>query len=155
MKIQIEKTQTQQGPRVRAWPREWRVVTTAGVTPDPTVAAIVKQYEDKLDENLKVAVGTTTVVLDSRRATVRLKEAVIGNLIADAIRESAKADVAITNGGGIRGDRTYAAGTTLTRKDVLRLERRLKRITNDFLAAETPGGKPYALAVALYEQRDA
>ena len=43
----------------------------------------------------------------------------------------------------------------LTPKDVLRLERRLKSITNDFLAAETPGGKPYALAVALYEQRDA
>ena len=118
-KIQIEKTQTQQGPRVRVWPREWRVLSTAGVAPDPAVAAIVKQYEDKLDENLKVAVGTTAVELDSRRATVRLKEAAIGNLIADAIRESTKADVAITNGGGIRGDRTYAAGTTLTRKDVL------------------------------------
>jgi 2',3'-cyclic-nucleotide 2'-phosphodiesterase (5'-nucleotidase family) len=94
-------------------------ISTAGVAPDPAIAALVKQYEDKLDENLKVAVGTTAVELDSRRATVRLKEAVIGNLIADAIRESTKADVAITNGGGIRGDRTYAAGTTLTRKDVL------------------------------------
>ena len=118
-KIQIEKTQTQQGPRVRVWPREWRVISTAGVAPDPAIAAIVKQYEDKLDENLKVTVGTTAVELDSRRATVRLKESAIGNLIADAIRESTKADVAITNGGGIRGDRTYAAGATLTRKDVL------------------------------------
>ena len=43
----------------------------------------------------------------------------------------------------------------LAEKDVLRLERRLKRVTDDFLASETPGGKPYALAVALYEQRDA
>lgn len=40
-------------------------------------------------------------------------------------------------------------------KDVLRLEKRLKRLTDDFLAAENPGGKPYALAVALYEQRRA
>jgi 5'-nucleotidase / UDP-sugar diphosphatase len=117
--IEIEKTQTQRGPQVKVWPREWRVISTAGVAPDPAIAALVRQYEDKLDENLKVAVGTTTVELDSRRATVRLKEAVVGNLIADAIRESTKADVAITNGGGIRGDRTYAAGTTLTRKDVL------------------------------------
>jgi 2',3'-cyclic-nucleotide 2'-phosphodiesterase (5'-nucleotidase family) len=54
-----------------------------------------------------------------RRTTVRLKESAVGNLIADAIRDATKADVAITNGGGIRGDRTYAAGTTLTRKDVL------------------------------------
>jgi DNA-binding transcriptional ArsR family regulator len=43
----------------------------------------------------------------------------------------------------------------LVKKDVDRLERRLKRIVDDFLAAETAGGKPYALAVALYEQRHA
>jgi DNA-binding transcriptional ArsR family regulator len=43
----------------------------------------------------------------------------------------------------------------LTDRDMRRLERRLKRLTDDFLAAETPDGKPYALSVALYEQRDA
>ncbi len=117
--IQIEKTQTPRGPQVRVWPREWRVVSTAGVAPDPAIAAIVKQHEDKLDESLKVAVGKTAVELDSRRATVRLKESAIGNLIADAIREFTKADAALTNGGGIRGDRTYALETTLTRKDIL------------------------------------
>jgi 2',3'-cyclic-nucleotide 2'-phosphodiesterase (5'-nucleotidase family) len=94
-------------------------VSTAGVPPDPAIAAIVKQHEDKLDESLKVVVGTTAVELDSRRATVRLKESAIGNLIADAIRDATKADVAVTNGGGIRGDRTYPSGATLTRKDIL------------------------------------
>jgi DNA-binding transcriptional ArsR family regulator len=39
--------------------------------------------------------------------------------------------------------------------DVLRLEKRLKRLVDDFIAAENPAGKPYALAVALYEQRHA
>lgn len=43
----------------------------------------------------------------------------------------------------------------LTPEDVRRLERRLKRLTDDFLAAESTEGKPYALAVALYEQRHA
>jgi hypothetical protein len=43
----------------------------------------------------------------------------------------------------------------LRHEDALRLEKRLKRLTDDFLAAEQPGGRPYALAVALYEQRDA
>jgi 2',3'-cyclic-nucleotide 2'-phosphodiesterase (5'-nucleotidase family) len=117
--IQIEKVQTPRGPQVKVWPRTWRVVSTAGVAPDPAIAAIVKRHEDKLDESLKVAVGTTGVELDSRRATVRVKESAIGNLIADAIREATRADVAVTNGGGIRGDRTYPAGTTLTRRDVL------------------------------------
>jgi hypothetical protein len=43
----------------------------------------------------------------------------------------------------------------LADRDVRRLERRLKRLTDDFIAAETAHGKPFALAVALYEQRDA
>ncbi len=117
--IEIEKTQTPQGPKVRVWPREWRMVTTAGVAPDPAIAALVKKHEDTLDENLKAPVGKIAVALDSRRATVRRQEAAIGNLISDAIREFTKADVALTNGGGIRGDRTYDAGATLTRKDIL------------------------------------
>jgi 5'-nucleotidase/UDP-sugar diphosphatase len=119
LQVEIAKTQTARGPQVTVWPREWRVMSSAGVPPEPRVAAIVKTYEDKLDESLKVTVGTTTVELDSRRVTVRLKESAIGNLIADALRESTKADVALMNGGGIRGDRTYPAGTILTRKDVL------------------------------------
>jgi 2',3'-cyclic-nucleotide 2'-phosphodiesterase (5'-nucleotidase family) len=117
--IEIEKTQGQRGPQVKVWPRTWKLVSTAGVAPEPTVHALVQQHEAKLAQSLNVPVGTTGVELDSRRATVRVKESAIGNLFADAIREFTKAEVAITNGGGIRGDRTYAAGTTLTRKDVL------------------------------------
>ncbi len=63
--------------------------------------------------------GSRAGALDWGRATVGLKEGGIGNLLADAIRGSTGADAAITNGGGIRGDRTYAAGATLTRKDIL------------------------------------
>jgi DNA-binding transcriptional ArsR family regulator len=40
----------------------------------------------------------------------------------------------------------------LTQKDADRLERRLRRLTEDFLAANSPGGEAYALAVALYKQ---
>ena len=43
----------------------------------------------------------------------------MGNLIADAMRAATGADVAIMNGGGIRADRTYDAGTRLTRRDIL------------------------------------
>jgi hypothetical protein len=46
-------------------------------------------------------------------------ESNFGDLIADAMRKGVGADVALTNDGGIRGDRTYDAGTTLRQKDVL------------------------------------
>lgn len=98
---------------------QFRFVSTAGVTPDSTVAEVVAKYESQLDEELSVAVGTTSVELDSRRSAVRTRETNMGNLIADAMRAAVDADVAIANGGGIRGDRVYDPGATLTRKDVL------------------------------------
>ena len=79
----------------------------------------MKAYIDKLDAELKVEIGTTETPLDSRRATVRGQETAIGNLIADAMREAVDADIAITNGGGIRADKEYPAGTMLTRGDIL------------------------------------
>jgi predicted ArsR family transcriptional regulator len=38
--------------------------------------------------------------------------------------------------------------------DVKRLEKRLKRLMNDFTAADRPGGSPYRMTVAMYEARD-
>ncbi len=55
--------------------------------------------------------GTTAVELDSRNATVRTREAAIGNLIADAMRASTRADAAVMNGGGIRAGKIYAPGS--------------------------------------------
>ena len=43
----------------------------------------------------------------------------MGNLIADGMRDATGADIAIMNGGGIRGDRVYEAGAKLTRRDIL------------------------------------
>ena len=80
---------------------------------------MIDRYAAQLDEELGVAVGTTGTELDTRRLSVRTRETNFGNLVADAMREATGADVAVTNGGGIRGDRTYPAGTELTRRDIL------------------------------------
>ena len=97
----------------------WRYRSTAGLAPDPQIQALVERYNAELGAELEVPVGTTAVALDSRRATVRGAESNFGNLVADAIREAVGAEVALVNGGGIRGDRLYQPGTVLTRKDVL------------------------------------
>jgi 2',3'-cyclic-nucleotide 2'-phosphodiesterase (5'-nucleotidase family) len=109
----------QDGQRRLAWWPRFRVIDTADVTPDPAVAAVVAKYEAELSREMDVAIGTTAVELDSRNATVRTREAAIGNLLADAMRAAVKADVAITNGGGIRAGRVYPPGSKLTRRDVL------------------------------------
>ncbi|MCA3564655.1 MAG: bifunctional metallophosphatase/5'-nucleotidase [Methylocystis sp.] len=107
------------GKRAVTWLPRFRIIDSGSVTPDPEALAIVKAYEGELSKELDVALGATAVELDSRSASVRSQETAIGNLIADAIRASTGADAAITNGGGIRGNRQYPAGTTLTRRDIL------------------------------------
>ncbi len=107
------------GKRAVTWLPRFRVIDSGTVTPDPEALAIVKRYETELSRELDVEIGTTAVDLDSRSASVRSQETAIGNLIADAIRASTNADAAITNGGGIRGNKQYPAGAKLTRRDIL------------------------------------
>jgi 2',3'-cyclic-nucleotide 2'-phosphodiesterase (5'-nucleotidase family) len=107
------------GKRTVDWKPMFRFIDTAAVTPDPESQALVDRFEAKLDASLNIQIGTTEVLLESRRDVVRRGESSMGNLIADAIRAATDADLAIMNGGGIRADRTYEAGTPLTRRDIL------------------------------------
>jgi 5'-nucleotidase / UDP-sugar diphosphatase len=107
------------GRRVTTWWPQFRVIDTADVTPDPEVAAVVARYEQQAGAEMDVPLGVTALALDSRTAIVRTREAAIGNIVADAMRAAAHADVAIMNGGGIRGGKLYAANAAISRRDVL------------------------------------
>jgi 2',3'-cyclic-nucleotide 2'-phosphodiesterase (5'-nucleotidase family) len=89
------------------------------VEPDPEALAIVERLEAELSQQLDVTIATLAAPLDSRSSVVRSEEAAIGNLVADAIRHATGAQIAITNGGSLRGNRTYPAGYAFTRRDVL------------------------------------
>jgi 2',3'-cyclic-nucleotide 2'-phosphodiesterase (5'-nucleotidase family) len=117
--LAVDRVKKGEEEEVEVVPTAWRYVSTAGVEPDPKIQAVVARYEAQLDEQLAVPVGIAAVTLDTRRSTVRTAESNFGNLVADAMRAGHGAEVALMNGGGIRGDRTYAPGTALTRKDVL------------------------------------
>jgi 5'-nucleotidase / UDP-sugar diphosphatase len=107
------------GKRTVKWEPNFRFIDTASVTPDPETQKLTDDYLKQLDNELNVVIGKTVGPLDSRRNIVRTQEAAIGNLIADAMREAVGADIGITNGGGIRADKEYAAGSDITRKDIL------------------------------------
>ncbi len=100
------------------WNADYRVIDSIRYAENPEIAAHVADYEAQLDEQLNVELGVTETPLDTRRETIRGKEAAFGNLVADAIRNATGADISFANGGGIRGDRTYEAGTVLTRRDI-------------------------------------
>jgi len=118
MDVEFDVGESRGKRRVRWWPN-FRIIDTATVTPDPEVAEKVAAYEATLSEELDVVIGTTDVELDTRKASVRTGETAFGNLTADAMRKAVGADVAFTNGGGIRGNTVYDAGHKITRRDVL------------------------------------
>ena len=117
VEVAMDMAEGRGGPRF-AWEPSVRVVNTASVAPDPRLQASVDAYLGGLEQELDVEIGSTAVELDSRRSAVRSRESVIANLIADAMRAATGADVALTNGGGIRADKIYPPGTTLLRRDI-------------------------------------
>jgi 2',3'-cyclic-nucleotide 2'-phosphodiesterase (5'-nucleotidase family) len=118
--IVVDRTKGRDGKDAIAWRPTVRSVPTAGITPDPRIAAAVKAYADQLDQQLGQPIARVAGTLDSRRNVMRGGEAAIGDLVADALRARLGADVALLNAGALRGDRQYDPGTTLTRGDVMR-----------------------------------
>ena len=105
-------------PRV-IWTPEFRLRSTADTEGDATLAAKVHDYQAGLDESLDIVIGETAVELSTLGFLRGSAETAFGNLLADAMREATGADIALTNGGGIRGDTIYPPGSKLTRKMVL------------------------------------
>jgi 5'-nucleotidase/UDP-sugar diphosphatase len=117
--LRIEKHSTPRGQRIRVQPA-WRMIPNRDVPPYPAVATTVKRYTTQLADALDRPLGRVITTLDSRRVTVRSRESTMGNLITDALRLGLQADIALINGGGIRGDLLYEPGTVLTPRDILR-----------------------------------
>jgi 2',3'-cyclic-nucleotide 2'-phosphodiesterase (5'-nucleotidase family) len=91
---------------------------TAALADDPATAEVVQSYEARLGTELEEQVAATTEPLDAESIRLRAAETNAGDFVADAVRASAGADVAIMNGGSIRGDRIYPAGP-ITRRTLV------------------------------------
>ncbi len=87
------------------------------VTPDVAkhsrVQYIIDKWNAELQARLGTVIGSSDVSWNGEREYVRTQETNLGNLVADVIRGAVDADLAVTNGGGIRasihaGDITVA-----------------------------------------------
>lgn len=114
----VEKTGAGANRRTTIVPH-FRFVPNHKTPAEAAVARIINRYQSRLDREFGVAIGKTLTAMDTRAETLRGGEAAFGNLVTDAVRARMKTDVALMNGGGMRGNRLYKAGTVLTRKDIL------------------------------------
>ncbi|OEH92967.1 multifunctional 2',3'-cyclic-nucleotide 2'-phosphodiesterase/5'-nucleotidase/3'-nucleotidase [Bacillus solimangrovi] len=72
------------------------------VQPNAEVEAAINEVKTEQQEVLAEVVGSSEVVLDGEREQVRAGETNLGNLLTDAMLDLTGADVALSNGGGIR-----------------------------------------------------
>jgi len=87
------------------------------IPPDEDVTKMLSIISDSISEMLNEPVGESSVTMSADRSPgVRTQEMPIGNLVADAYRAAADADIAIANGGDIRAD--INAGI-ITRGDII------------------------------------
>jgi 5'-nucleotidase len=93
---------------------------TGALADDAKTAAAIASFESRLSTALDTVAGNTRVPLDGVSQHLRSSETNLGNLAADAIRADAGADVAIANGGSIRGNRVFPAGP-LTRRTLVEI----------------------------------
>jgi len=113
--VQVDLWVARDGPLVeRSW--TFREVSRR-VPPDPAVEALVQGYARRLEGDLDVVVGRTAADLEARSGRLTTGETNLGDFVADAMRERLQSEVALINGGAIRGNRTLPAGP-LTRRDV-------------------------------------
>lgn len=79
---------------------ELLMVRTDDLTPHPTVAARIARYRAKVADEIGPPLGRV-----ARRLTRRYHaESPLGSLCADVMRDTLRADVGITNAGGLRAD---------------------------------------------------
>ena len=71
---------------------------------DAGVQTALKEIEARNKVEFQQVVAMSPRALSSERGLVRVHEAELGNLTADAMRWGAQADIGIVNGGGIRAD---------------------------------------------------
>lgn len=91
-----------------------------GFAPDPIVNSLIQSYRSRLNERLSLKLATLGTSFDTLRVNVRKGENAFGNFASDALRHYAQTDVFVLNSGAIRGNRTYSAGTSISRGDIQR-----------------------------------
>jgi 5'-nucleotidase len=76
-----------------------------GITPKADVTTVIDKWKDAAQKAGSAVIGVSPIAVnDSDRSLVRMQETMIGNLVADSIREAAQTDVAVMNGGSIRAN---------------------------------------------------
>ncbi|WP_421132897.1 bifunctional metallophosphatase/5'-nucleotidase [Alteromonas sp. A079] len=84
----------------------------------PSIQLQANSYQLRLDRLLNEKIGVWKNTITSEHVVVRSEENEFANFITDSMRTYTKSDIAIINGGSIRGNKRYKLNSAITRRDV-------------------------------------
>ncbi|WP_339720952.1 5'-nucleotidase C-terminal domain-containing protein [uncultured Paraglaciecola sp.] len=84
-----------------------------------TTSTLVDEYNQRLTRLLNQKIGFFGNALNTSRNLVRSQEMPFGNFITDSLRHYAQTDIALINGGFIRGNKSYTKGGIISRSDIM------------------------------------
>ncbi|CAL4176178.1 unnamed protein product, partial [Meganyctiphanes norvegica] len=87
-----------------------KVIVDSSYEPDPQLAEDLVHFQDSVNENMEITLGTFAVDLDGRFAEIRTSETNLGNFMCDVMVASTNSDAAILNSGALRSDRVHPTG---------------------------------------------
>lgn len=96
------------------------MIANTNYSKHPLINKGINKLIDRYEDLKKDVLGVTQTHLDSKSQAVRSRETTIGNVMANSIRDYFQAEVAILQGGAIRGNLEYPAGSVLTAYDIIR-----------------------------------
>ncbi|TVQ71691.1 MAG: bifunctional metallophosphatase/5'-nucleotidase [Oceanospirillales bacterium] len=98
----------------------WKEDSMNAYPADAQVQTLVDGYIQRLESLLNEVIAEVKTEFATFQTDVRTQENPFGNLLADVIKAHADAEIAMVNGGYIRGERQYQIGEQLTRRDIMR-----------------------------------
>lgn len=105
-----------------------------GLKPDPLIEEMLQPYREDTERILNESIGFARKNISRGKRSNLPKSSPLGNLITDAIRYAAKADIAIQNVGGIRSDLLKG---DITYRDI----RTIMPFANTIITYEATGGQ--------------
>jgi 2',3'-cyclic-nucleotide 2'-phosphodiesterase (5'-nucleotidase family) len=101
------------------WSATTRLLDTRTVEPDQMIEAITQIELDSTSLAFNERLGTLAAAFSSRSDLTWRAEGSFGDLVTDAMRQQAAADVALLNSGALRGDRDYLEGAPVVVRTVV------------------------------------
>jgi len=117
---------TVRGRTIRSY-REQLLPIRPGAAEDPEVAALAREYAERMGEELNRVLGEAPAGLT--RGEHDRSDSPLGDFIAEAMRRSANADIALENRGGVRADLPPGPVTMALAYAVIPFENRIVRVT--------------------------